>query len=351
MTLKPLPFGLILACALTAFAQPAEASDLRWELKEGDQLYYAFTWNFQQKEDVGAMNFRDVKIRIYYTLSQKVTKVEDGVATIEATISSIAASVDPTMMGMPMGKMEYDSVKDQEGSMLRAIKEALNKTFTFKLSPDGKVSDVVGGQAIRDAVAVAAEASSKELAKKMNGGGAGGGMGGMMGPEMIGMLAARLTVAFDDMTLRSTLNVVNNVLPTEGTAAEGDKWRNDMVEQLPELGTVTFTAGYTHKGEAEGKIAIKMKPKGDVKLQKDETEGEHAAANKDLKNMKVKYTRAKGTATFGGGRLIESEVIQKIVSEGDLPPILAGQAKPGDKLDATFELTLRYEKQDGPPAK
>jgi hypothetical protein len=256
------------------------------------------------------------------------------------------------MMGMPMGKMEYDSAKDQQGSMLRAIKEALNKTFTFKLSSDGKVSDVAGGQAIRDAVSVAADKSSKELAKKMNGGGAGGGMGGMMGPEMIGMLAARLTVAFDDMTLRSTLNVVNNVLPPEGSAVEGDKWRTDMVEQLPELGTVTFTGGYTHKGEAEGKVRIKMKPKGDVKLKKDEAEGgEHEAANKELKNMKVKYTRAKGTATFGGGRLIDSEVIQKIVSEGDLPPILAGQAKPGDKLDATFELTLRYEKQDGPPAK
>lgn len=358
-TRLPLAAALVLCCGLTATAQTAEKQKLAWTLAVGDELHYAFTWSFQQREDLGEMNSKDVKIRIHYTLTQKVTAVTGGVATIEATITSIAASVDPTMMGMPMGKMEYDSAKDNEASMLRAVRHATGKTFTFKIASSGKISDVSGGQAIRDAVSVAAEANSKEMAKKMNEGGGGGmgGMGGMMGPEMIGMLAARLTVAFDDTTLLSTLNVVNYVLPDAGSeaVAEGDTWEHDIVEKLPQLGSVTFKGRYTHKGSVEGKTRLKIKPVGDAKLEKDTSEGggsEFQEKEKSsLQNMKVQYTRVKGSATFGAGRLVESEFIQKIVSEGDVPPLLQGMAKPGDKLIATHELTLRYEQQDGPPTK
>lgn len=357
----PVAAALVLACGLSAPAQTAEKTKLAWSLKVGDELYYAFTWNFSQKEDLGNMNAKDFKIRIHYTLTKRVTAVTDGVATIEATISSIAASVEPTLMGMPMGKMEYDSTTDNEASMLRAVRHAKGKTITFKLASNGVISDVSGGQAIRDAVSVAAEANSKEMAKKMNegGGGGGGAMGGMMGPEMIGMLAARLTVAFDDETLRSTLNAVNHVLPDVGSeaVAEGDRWEHDIVEKLPQLGTFSFRGRYTHKGTTNGTTRLKMKPVGDAKLERDESEGggnEFQEKEKDsLKDMKVLFTRVKGSATFGNGRLIASEIIQKIVSEGPVPPdsMLAGMAKPGEKLKATHELKLTYEQQDGPPAK
>jgi hypothetical protein len=343
--------SIILCGLLAAGVAPGQTSErgLRWELKQGDTLRYGMTWSFRQKEDVGQMNFRDVKINVAYTLEQTVKSVSDGTASVEAKVAVLKATVDPTMMGMPMGKMEFDSEKeDEERNMLKVLREAVGKSFTFQLSPTGQVSDVTGGQGIRDAVAAAAEEQAKKAPQ--GGGMGGGGMGGMMGPGMVSMLAARLTVAFEDETLQTTLDLVNNVLPPE-PKTKGQTWTRDVVEKLPQLGSVTFKGKYTHGGERGGGTRITFAPEGKVEMVKAEPgEGGSEFQQEDsesLSAMKVQRTQVDGTSTFGAGRLKKSEVTQTIEAEGDLPPMLANQARPGDKLQASFTLVLSYELLEG----
>jgi hypothetical protein len=337
-----------------ANAQTAEQGPLRWTFAEGDTHSYVFNWDFVQKEDVGEMNFRDVKIKIRYALEETITKVDGGVASVDAKVTALEASVDPMMMGMPMGKMGYDSAADNEGNMLRVLRHAVGKSFTFKISTSGQVTAVAGGQAIRDAVDEAIKVEMPAMLKKMGGGGGmgGGGMGGGgmgMGPEMVGMLANRLTVAFADETLESTLNLVNHVLPEDGTS---ESWTHDIKEKIPMLGSVTFKGKYTNQGVEDGKTRIRFKPDGKVELSKAESGGGSDAQEEEKKaisTMEVKRTKVRGTAFFGKGKLVSSEVTQTIEAEGELPEMLKAQARPGDSLLTTFKLTLRYsEKAEDP---
>ncbi len=331
-----------------ANAQTAERSPLRWELEAGDTLKYAFKWEFQQKSDVGQLNYQDVKVLIRYTLTQTVKSVSGGTALIDAEVTSLKASADPTMMGMPMGKMGFDSANDKEGNLLRVLRHAVGKSFTFKLSSAGKVTDVKGGQAIRDAVDEAIKTEMPEMMKKMGGGGMGGGMG-MMGPGMVGTIANRLTVAFADDTLTTTLGIVNHVLP-DTAVGEGESWTHDVVEKLPELGSVTFKGKYTHKGTKDGATQISFKPEGKVELAKAEGGGgtdTQETEMKSMESMKVLHTKVRGLASFKGSRMLVSEVDQTIEAEGEVPDMIKPQVRPGEKMVTTFNLKLTYTQDSG----
>lgn len=334
--------ALLIVCG-QAEAQTAERSALRWDLKSGDTLKYSFKWEFQQKADVGQLAYQDVKVLIHYTLTQTVKSVDGGTATIDAEVTSLNASADPTMMGMPMGKMGFDSANDKEGNLLRVLRHAVGKTFSFKLSPTGKVSGVKGGQAIRDAVSEAIKTEMPEMMKKMGGGGMGGGMG-MMGPGMVGTLASRLTVAFDDETLTTTLGIVNHVLPDSPTT-EGGSWTRDIVEKLPELGSVSFKGKYTHKGVVDGAAQIAFKPDGKVELERAEAPGgtdAQEAEKKDMATMKVLSTKVRGLASFKDNRIAVSVVDQTIEAEGEVPDMIKPQVRPGEKMVTVFSLKLTY---------
>ncbi|RMG18991.1 MAG: hypothetical protein D6731_00540 [Planctomycetota bacterium] len=334
--------------AATAAAQTQPAGDLAWRLQAGDTFSYVFRWDFVQTESLGPqMVLRDVKLEVEYVLEQKVLEVDgEGRARIEATVRALKAAVDPKMMGMPMGKMSFDSAQeDAPNNFLRALREAVGKSFRFSLARDGAVTDVSGGQAIRDAVTEVARRQTEELKKRLGGGG--GGMGGMMGPDLIGTLAARISVAFDDQTLASTLNVVNHVLPPDGAAEEGASWTHEVAERLPQLGALRFVGKYT-RGPGEGDAArIAFRPEGKVELEKAAPgggDGFQEQAKAGLAAMEVTHTRIRGEAFFAAGRLRSSKVEQRIDAVADIPPDspMAGMAKPGEKIAARFELTLTY---------
>ncbi|MBI3726328.1 hypothetical protein HY251_20575, partial [bacterium] len=105
---------LTLALAVTAVIalSPARAQEtkeraaLSWKLAKGDKARYAYSYELATNQDfVG-----ESKQKVSLHLSQEVTDLAAGTATIQAKIDRIVATFD---MGMLGGKMSYDSDKEK----------------------------------------------------------------------------------------------------------------------------------------------------------------------------------------------------------------------------------------------
>ena len=359
--LLPLALAAIVAGASSAQAQTetAERSGLRLQNKEGDEQRYAFSWDFKQKQSMGGgMDLGEINVAVTYVFDQTVKSVKDGVASIEATVDSIKAGGDAKMMGMPMPKETYDSETGEGSDALRALQTVVGKTFTYKLSPTGAVTDLEGGDEIRDALVAAGEEEMAKLQEKMGAGGmGGGGMGGMGMPGGMGaVFVGQLAIAFSNEALQSTLDVMNNMLPAE-PKGEGDTWTRDVVETLPQLGELRAKAKYKHDGTMNGVTRISFRPEGEVKLETKKGQGgdnQYADMERQLLGkQEVTKTSMQGVATFDGKHLLDSEVIQEIQTEGELPQMLKMQMGPEAKdmkLSMGHRLTLRYEKVDAKKA-
>jgi hypothetical protein len=358
----------LVACASPALAQGTQTKptgELRWNLKAGDTMRYAFTWILDEKGEVqgmGDMGGGGRTFEVGYSLDQKVKSVDDKGAVIEATIASVRGRLG---MGM-MGEMTYDSsgTPDAESPMAW-LRHLVGKSFTFTMTSRGEITNVTGGDALRAEVVevVKKEAAAKPKAPQ---GGGDDGMGGMMDPSaMMGMLATQLTVVFTDTSLRSALEVTNDVLPTTA-AKEGETWTRPIVEQLPEIGTLSYTALYTHRGGTADATRITSRAEGEIKMEKAKKEEQAADPNADpmaemMKRMQesmnerleTKRKAATGTHSFSAtkGRLLDSEVVQEIVMEGPLPPeaaMMMGEQAKDMKFTRTLQLTLRYLAEEAP---
>ena len=75
------------AFAPVALAQEtAQRADLAWKLEAGQELYYGYTWNLQQTQEIpNVLPPTPSLYQITYTLTEKVTAVDGGVAAIEAS--------------------------------------------------------------------------------------------------------------------------------------------------------------------------------------------------------------------------------------------------------------------------
>jgi hypothetical protein len=344
--------GLGLAAPVLAQGSQARSGDLKWKLSQGDSLRYSFTWVLEEKTDfvgggggggMGGMGSQTQSLEVGYTLDQKVQSVDGGVATIEAAVGTIRGRLG---MGM-MGELSYDSAAADTGDNPMAwMRHLVGKKFRFKLSPRGEVTEVSGGDALRAEVIEVLKKEQADKPKKGPGGGDMGGMGMMDPAAMIGMIAESLTVVFTDQSLKSSLQVMNDVLP-EGAAKEGDTWKRPVVEILPKLGTMKFTAQFTHRGGAGAASRITSRADGEMELVRDQNSGGNPLAQMLEKRLEVKRKTATGTASFNGerGRLLDSELVQEIVMEGPLPPeaaMMFGEEAKDMKINRTIALTMRY---------
>lgn len=346
---------LALACLAPVAAQDSTQvkGALRWQLEPGDKIPCTFTLLLEESFELkGMMPPQQTQQEVSYGATHEVKSIEGDVATIEATVDSIRARMG---LGM-MGEMAYDSKSDDEQNPMRGIRHAVGQKFTFKLSRSGQVSGVTGGDALVQAMR---DAMGKEKPPAGQGGGDQGGMGGMMGfdPNAVAaQVAAQLpTIVFSDAALSGSLQLVNGVLPTDETAAA---WSRDVDVSIPGAGRLKFKADHETTGAADGNVRIGAKVPGEIEFERDfgGAGGGDPMADQVRKMMgdaKVIRKEAHGSASFSTtkGRLLDSELVVQVDSEGDLPPFLkammgqqgGGEQLPDDiKMARNTAVTMRY---------
>jgi hypothetical protein len=328
---------LVAAVSAPSFAQTSEKSALAWTLTKGDKSDYALTWELTMKQGLAgpqAMELGNLRVKVVFKLDQTITAVEGDVASVSAKIKGIVSESEMQMMGMPMPKQSYDSGSPEGAApMMAAMGKAVGETFTFKLTKQGKVSAVAGGDEIGKKVAAAmAEAAQKKR------GGRGGPMGGMANQG-----AALGAVAFQNKSLGSALNLLHNVLPAESKNKD-DTWKIKQ-EMGMATGVMQFTGLYKHDGSTKGKVRISFKNEGEVAMKKGGDDVNPMM--KALGDMKVVKSKLRGLSTFGEGKLFDSEVSLDVASEGAIPPQLKqrmqmmGGGAEGAKLAIGIQLTVR----------
>lgn len=336
--LLPVALGLLAAPIATA-QETAERSELSWTFTEGQELYYGYTWRLEQTQEVpGVLPPTPSLYQITYTLTEKVTGVADGVATVQAEITSIKVDLQ---LGMMMGaRMAYDSSKPDDGvNPLRPFRHVIGAGFGFKLNAQGQVSDVTGADSILEQLNSKA---GPEVATM-----------GPMGGQLLGLLG----VVFSASSLESSLEIVNEVLP-EGALAQGESFETPVDMELPTMGRMTFTTRNTHMGTEKGKVTLEGAPTGEIKLEKltdgDGDEDPVGAGARDMgrsmaEGQEVKRRDAKRTSVFSTRhhRLESSTIVMEIDSEGPPPPEVKMMLGPDNKdaqMKQSAVLTLTYQR-------
>ena len=330
--------AFILAASALAGAQSTETKDLAWKLEKGAKHQYTLNWELQLGQSVRAaqnLDLVDFQISVAYSLDQEITAVEGGVASITATFKTIKASVVMNAMGMPGSPEAYDSEVEGGSELLQALGKALGESFSFKIDTQGKISEVKGGTEVQQKLAAALE----EAAQKQN---APPNPMGIGGAQTAGMAL----LAFEDGSIESALNLLNNVLPG---AEGGESWTKDH-EQKTKIGTMKFVGKYRLGEPAPGKTRIAFKNKGDVTMEKGDSSGPGLAQM--VKDLKVVDSKVKGLASFGSGHILDSEVEFMADAEGIAPEMLKkrlemmmGGGGGEMKLGLKYGLKLRYERK------
>ena len=325
--------ALLLAASQFAAAQTTEKKDLAWAFNKGDKSSYTLHWGLEIGQSIRGqqtMEMGTIKVNVAYTLDQEVTEVTEGVATIKGKIKSIKASTSVAAMGMPGPEETYDSEKPDGAGILKFLEKALDQEIVFKMKTTGEVTEVTGGEAMTQLLAMALAEEAQKAAP--NGGG--GGMPGMGGAQT----AQMALIAFADASLKSALNMLNRVLPSE----EAETWDIDH-ELKTEVGTMSFTGKYKFGEAATGKTRINFKNEGEVTMKK----GEGAAGIQAMiKDLKVVDSKVKGLSTFGAGHILNSEVEFMADAEGEPAGMLKQRLEMmgGGKLGVKYGLKLRYER-------
>lgn len=338
-----LPFALCLVAAPALAQETAERSDLSWTFTEGQELYYGYTWKLEQTQEVpGVLPPTPSLYEITYTLTEKVSKVEGDVATVDAEITSIKVNLT---LGMMMGaRMAYDSSKPDDGvNPLRPFRHVIGGGFQFKLNTRGGVVEVTGADGILKQLN---EKAGQEVAAM-----------GPMGGQLLGLLG----VVFSESSLQSSLEIVNEVLPS-GPLSQGETFETPVDMELPTMGRMTFTTENTHMGTEKGKVTLEGAPKGEIKLEKlsadeagDDPAGAGAAemGRQMAEGQEVKRRDAKRTSVFSTRhhRLESSRIVMEIDTEGPPPAEVKMMLGPDNK-DAVMKqqavLTLTYARSQTP---
>jgi len=146
---------LVCACAalLVCFG-PAQAEDLKWKFKSGENLEYVLS-----RAVDGAINLSgsDIafKLGMTFDTTWKPTAVAgDGTADVSLTVDRIQVVMDSPLFG----RMAYDSndPKEPEGPVWQQMKPVmtnmLGNAFTLKISPQGEVSEIKLPEPLAEAI-------------------------------------------------------------------------------------------------------------------------------------------------------------------------------------------------------
>ncbi len=178
--------------------------ELRWSLPKGRVLRVRLV----QKFSAGAIDM-ELRDALHLSVTDVDAKGEAAVAAKYEGAGIKAAGVQA---------LEYDSEKDKEPpahAYARAVAKLVGQSFTFRLSPDGRVSEVKGFEAILQEVLKGAGEQDEAIARQF------------------------LRQMLSDDIMRSKLQQMSPGLPP-GKVGAGDVWSNEFALRVPILGPIRF---------------------------------------------------------------------------------------------------------------
>jgi hypothetical protein len=198
----------LLAAALLLVLSAQDKVELRWKWQKGQELVYK-----SSQKTLLEFGGQPMDQQMGYTYSMTVTDVaESGEATILMKYLAVA-----TKGSGPQGEYDYDSEKDKEppaegpASMQAKM---VGQTFTMKMTPLGRVTDVQGYDKVLEAM--------------MKG-----------GPDNPGG-RAQLKQMFSNDTFKGMMQQLSPPLPEE-KVGPGDGWANEFTVKMPMIGGMMFS--------------------------------------------------------------------------------------------------------------
>ena len=207
--------------------------ELRWKWVKGQELVYKSVQKTLLEFGGQAMDQH-----MGYTYSLTVTDVaESGEATL--TVKYLAVV---TKGNGPQGEYDYDSEKDKEPpadgpAAMQA--RMVGQSFTMKMTPTGKVTDVQGYDKVLEAMTK----------------GAG---------EEAAAARAQLKQMFNNDTFKGMMQQMAPPLP-DGKVGKGDTWDNQFIVKMPMVGGMTFTLKSTLADIKDNNVQISQDIKVELK--------------------------------------------------------------------------------------
>ncbi|HLY72902.1 MAG TPA: DUF6263 family protein [Planctomycetota bacterium] len=200
---------LLMAAFLLALPAAQDKVELRWKWQKGQELVYKSVQKTQLEFGGAPMDQH-----MGYTYSLTIADVaESGEATI--TVKYLAVV---TKGNGPTGEYDYDSEKDKEppteGPAAMQAK-MVGQSFTMKMTPTGKVTDVQGYDKVLEAMT---KGSGEEAAA----------------------VRAQLKQMFNNDTFKGMMQQMAPPLPEE-KVGKGDSWSNEFQVKMPMIGGMNFT--------------------------------------------------------------------------------------------------------------
>jgi hypothetical protein len=196
--------------ALALLVLPQEKIELRLKHTKGVPVWYRSTQT-TTTEIQGAKIEQEMSM----TISMTPTEVDaKGAASLVCKYEGVAVK-----SGGPQGELDYDSDKDKEvpeDPMAKMMSKLVGQSFTVKMTPSGKVTEVTGFEKIVDAMLQgigdeAQEAMTKEMMKQM----------------------------FSDEAFKGMMQQMSPPLPEE-KVGKGDTWSTEFTMKMPFVGGMKF---------------------------------------------------------------------------------------------------------------
>jgi hypothetical protein len=272
----------VLAISLASLAAAARAAEpLRWKFKDGEQLNYILARQMEGKLNLSGADIT-FKADMTFDTTWKVKKVAaDGSAEVEQTLDRLQVA-----MSSPLGgSLEYDSANPVKPdspawAAVEPMVGMIGETFKWKVSPQGRVSDIELPQSLVDVFA-----KQRGSANRQQGFGIGNNM-------------------FSERGIKEFIE--KGVLPLPEKAPGKDvAWKQHFENPIPRIGTQNADTTYSFAGDAqfEGKPVAKISAATELTFEP----ADDAQADLEIISQE-------GTATFyfdpAAGRVVDAKVVQ-----------------------------------------
>lgn len=286
----------LLATLVALVVAAARAEDLRWKFTPDQTLNYVLDRGVEGKLVLSGSDIV-FKMGMTFDTTWKVASVsDDGTADVELTADRIQVNMSSPLFG----KMAYDSKAGEEpaGPVWQQMKPVMNgmlgEAFKLKISPLGKVSDVVLPEKLKKSLA------AQEIGENRR---QGFGIGGNpFGEEGIKELIAKSIL----------------ILPE---SADGE-WTQSFENAIPGLGTQSSETSFSAAG---------METKDGRQLAKitSETELFFEPEENPRAELEIMAQEAKSTYYFdpAAGHLVSADGVQQVEMEISGPQEISQEIK------------------------
>jgi hypothetical protein len=299
--------GVVVASlAAVVVAAPAHAADLHWKFQPGETLKYTLEQKMSTSSKIPEQGELKTSMSQIVTMHWDVESVgDDGVAQMSQTIDRVQTKIES-----PILPFEFDSSVHKEpdnsptAALVPLLKSLVGSKFTFKMAPNGELSDVKVPEKVLKAVQEAGAIAA-----------AGGGL-------------------FNEKGLKEMISQSSLVFP-DGAIEPGKTWSRQTKMPIPNLGAIVQDRTFTFRGpEADHPGIVDIDLENKVSF---ETEA-------DAKyELQVKSQSSKGLYKFDSekGRIVSSAINDKMEMS----------INAGAMIDQATESAISLTLNNGEPAK